>query len=278
MPGPSFLPPFDFQRTFALQQLGRFDPTAELSATAFSKAWVTPEGPARVIVRATSSGVRIESEGAPATAFAAWSAPADGHAEFEGKHPIVVRLHRAYAGLRILRMPWMFDVACGAILQQRVTIADAMRGFARIVRSHGEPHSDAVPRWPAPERLARLPSWAFPALGIDPKRGRALVALARAEAGRPFLDNFQSFAALRARLLALPGIGPWTTEMVLGFGAGDPDALPLGDLHLPRLVAAAFRAEQPPSDALMVQLLEPYRGHRFRVARLILSAQIARRR
>ena len=39
------------------------------------------------------------------------------------------------------------------------------------------------------------------------------------------------------RLQALRGIGPWTAGVVLGEALGDPDAVPVGDYHLPNLVA-----------------------------------------
>ena len=57
-----------------------------------------------------------------------------------------------------------------------------------------------------------------------------------------------SFPQLRARLGRITGIGPWTVETVLGFGAADPDAVPLDDLYLPHLVAYALAGEPQGSD------------------------------
>jgi 3-methyladenine DNA glycosylase/8-oxoguanine DNA glycosylase len=73
---------------------------------------------------------------------------------------------------------------------------------------------------------------------------------------------------------AVRGIGVWTTEMTMGFGYGDPDALPLADLHLPHLVTWALARERPGTDERMAELLEPYRGQRFRAVRLLLDAGI----
>jgi 3-methyladenine DNA glycosylase/8-oxoguanine DNA glycosylase len=58
----------------------------------------------------------------------------------------------------------------------------------------------------------------------------------------------------------------------MGFVLGDPDAVPVGDLHLPHEVGWALAAEPGADDARMLELLEPYRGHRFRVLRLLLAA------
>lgn len=57
--------------------------------------------------------------------------------------------------------------------------------------------------------------------------------------------------------------------MILAYGAADPDAVPTGDLHLPHLVCWGLGREPRGSDARMLELLEPFRGHRGRVCRLL---------
>ena len=72
-----------------------------------------------------------------------------------------------------------------------------------------------------------------------------------------------------ARLQALPGVGAWTAAEVTLRAMGDPDAVSVGDYHLPNLVSFALAGEPRADDARMLELLEPYRGHRGRVIRLI---------
>jgi 3-methyladenine DNA glycosylase/8-oxoguanine DNA glycosylase len=50
---------------------------------------------------------------------------------------------------------------------------------------------------------------------------------------------------------------------------GDPDAVSVGDYHIPSLVAWALAGERKADDARMLELLEPYRGQRGRVQRLL---------
>jgi 3-methyladenine DNA glycosylase/8-oxoguanine DNA glycosylase len=67
----------------------------------------------------------------------------------------------------------------------------------------------------------------------------------------------------------VPGIGPWTAAEVGVRALGDPDAVSVGDFHLPNLVAYALAREPRGTDARMLELLEPYRGQRARVVRLL---------
>ena len=70
------------------------------------------------------------------------------------------------------------------------------------------------------------------------------------------------------RLRSLPGIGLWTSAEIRQRAAGDPDAVSIGDYHLPRAVGWTL-AGRITDDAGMLELLAPYAGHRYRVTRLI---------
>ena len=72
-----------------------------------------------------------------------------------------------------------------------------------------------------------------------------------------------------ARLLAFPGIGPWSAAEVANVALGDPDAVSVGDYHLKNQVSWALAGEPRGTDERMLELLEPWRGHRGRVLRLI---------
>ena len=74
-----------------------------------------------------------------------------------------------------------------------------------------------------------------------------------------------------ARLRAITGVGPWTAARTAMIALGDADAVPLGDLHIPHLVAWRLAGERRGSDERMVELLAPYVGHRARVIRLLMQ-------
>ncbi len=277
--------PFDLERSFAMQRFGLYDPTAKLEATPktqrLRKAFATPRGTCVVDIstsRDAPGAATIEASGADEADVCRDLADAlaadDGYESFAPTHPLLAKLHHVHAGLRLVRVPWLFDVAACTILQQRVTVREAVQQWQRITMRYGEVAGD-LRVFPSVLTVARMASWRFEELGVDPKRTRALLALARDVHRRDLFTTRAEPERVRKTMMTVRGIGPWTTESTLGFAFGDPDAVPLADLHLPHLVTWALARERPGSDVRMLELLEPYRGHRFRAIRLLMNAGIS---
>src|SRR5690606_6746255 len=79
-------------------------------------------------------------------------------------------------------------------------------------------------------------------------------------------------AETAAKLALISGVGPWTIGIAMGPACGDDDAVPVGDYHLPNLVAWNLAGEPRGDDPRMLELLEPYRPQRGRVLRLLSLA------
>src|SRR4029453_9570108 len=126
---------------------------------------------------------------------------------------------------------------------------------------------------PDPARLAALPYYAYHAFGLERRRAEVIRRAARratwfeATVELPLPDAYR-------RLTALPGLGPWTAAEVAVRALGDADAVSVGDYHLPSLVAYALAGERKATDGGMPELLEPFRGHRARVVRLLEESGI----
>jgi 3-methyladenine DNA glycosylase/8-oxoguanine DNA glycosylase len=75
------------------------------------------------------------------------------------------------------------------------------------------------------------------------------------------------------KLRSIPGIGVWTAAETLQRSHGDPDAVSVGDFHVSKRVGWALIGQRVDDDA-MLELLEPWRGHRQRVVRLIEAAGV----
>ncbi|MEO0605658.1 MAG: DNA-3-methyladenine glycosylase 2 family protein, partial [Myxococcota bacterium] len=175
---------------------------------------------------------------------------------------------------RIGRLDRIFPTLVGAIIGQKVTGLESQRSLRQLARSHGErapgPRDDL---WllPTPRTLRDLPYAAYHPLGIDRRRAMVVIQVAQRAnrieqlVGQPSVD-------IERKLQSLRGIGPWTTGVICHEALGDPDALPVGDYHLPNIVAFNLAGEPRADDARMLELLEPYRGQRGRVVRLIKMA------
>lgn len=270
-------PRFSFARSLGNMRFGLYDPSASFEAQRVEKVYFGRAGLVRAVADERDGGVCLEITGPGASEEVdRWSAlwpPRDGYAEFRTDHPLVNRLHRSLPGLRMFRQPWLFEVACRCVLQQRVTWQEALRSWRRLVQGLGHPYSGHT-AFPSPQVLARVSPHSLNRFDIDFHRAKAIVGLARAHLAEPLFETTTTFETLRGRLPSIPGIGPWTTEMVLGVGAADPDALPTGDLKLPHVVSWALAGEARGDDDRMLELMEPFRGHRFRVYRLLMAGKV----
>lgn len=178
--------------------------------------------------------------------------------------------------VRLPRVPWLFEIALGTVLQQRVDFPSAAASYRELALRHGEraPGPERLQLVPTPERLSRLPSHAFREAGVDGQRERAVRALAEAAPELDALASLPGPAPAHARqvLERITGFGPWTVASILGYGLGDADAVPLGDYWLPHLVSNAMIGKARSDDREMEQLLEPYRPHRFRLVRVLYAS------
>lgn len=269
--------PTDLRLTLGPLRRGRGDPTVRIGAAEMWRATRTPDGP--VTARITAVGgelvMRAWGPGAAAAldAFPALVGELDDDTSFVAVDPVVADLARRFRGLRLCRTGAVVEALVPTILEQKVIGAEAWRSYARIVRAFGEPAPGPgaaaglfVP--PAPDVLAHTPAYAFHRFGVEQKRADT-VRLACSYARRLEEAVGLPLADARARLQALPGAGPWTAAEVALVALGDPDAVSVGDYHLPHQVAFALAGEPRADDARMLELLEPYRGHRGRVVRLI---------
>jgi 3-methyladenine DNA glycosylase/8-oxoguanine DNA glycosylase len=269
---------YELGSSFVMQRVGRLDPTARKEDGRFVKSAATPEGPVTVELTLHERGtVRAQAWG-PGARYAlervsAWVGNEDRPETFAPENETIKRLARVAGGIRLGRSPFPFDLHAALVVQQRVTFAEAAESFRRIAREHGHvaPGPFGTVIFPGYDVLRRIPSYEYRRLGLDTKRAAALIEAARL-APRVVRAAERGLQEARRYLMAIPGTGPWTTELLLGLGFGDADALPLGDVHLPHDVTFALTGEPWGSDARMVELLEPFRPNRFRVLRLITLA------
>lgn len=135
-------------------------------------------------------------------------------------------------GQRIPRTADEAELSLRVVLGQQVSTKAARTHAARLVMQYGQavadPAGGLTHTFPTPQQLAELD----PAhLAMPVARRNTFIALVDALAtGEIVLDAGCDWQRARSQLLALPGIGPWTTDIIAMRGFGDPDAFPAGDL------------------------------------------------
>jgi AraC family transcriptional regulator, regulatory protein of adaptative response / DNA-3-methyladenine glycosylase II len=153
-----------------------------------------------------------------------------------GADPDLAPLISKRPGLRSPGAVDGFELAVRAIVGQQISVAGARTVLGRLAADNGTPASGSWLRFPTAERLAALDPTTLP---MPRARGRTIVAIARACAeGSLTLDPGVDRVDERARLLALPGIGPWTADYLRLRALGDPDVLLDGDLGVRRSAQA----------------------------------------
>lgn len=268
--------PLDLRRTLDVLLVGQHDPCGRFDEHGFHRATRTPDGPASLVLRHDGDRVSAQAWG-PGADWALERLPdlcglADRPEDFAPEHPVVAALHSRFAGMRLARTWRVAELLTPIVLQQLVTWREAARAWGLLVREHGEPapgpHGLALP--PPSSLLARLPWWTWRSYGASRKHGET-IARVHSRARRMEEAAQMDAAAAQARLQALRGIGPWTAAGAMIRGMGFPDAVPTGDIHLPHGVAYALAGIERSDDEEMLTLLEPFRGHRGRVIRLLLA-------
>lgn len=172
------------------------------------------------------------------------------------RDPLLRRLLRQQAGVRVPGAWDGFELTVRAILGQQVSVKAATTLAGRIAQRYGEPMEVAVDGlshapdrlFPKPQRLVRA---RLESLGVIRSRAATIRAVARAVvAGELDFSAAAHPDALRQALLAIRGIGDWTAEYVAMRALKNPDAFPASDLGLLRAVAGAGGARARPAELL----------------------------
>jgi DNA-3-methyladenine glycosylase II len=200
---------------------------------------------------------------------------ASGFAAVGERDPVVGALQRRYPGLRPVQFHTPYEAAAWAIIGQRIRMTQAATLRTRLATALGDriDFGDRhLPSFPPPARLAELES--FP--GLTDRKIEQLRALGHA-ADQGLLDA----ATLRAQppeealahLRTLPGVGPFSAELILLRGAGHPDGFPASEQRLHRAMAAVYHLGEDPGPAALEAVAAGWRPFRTWVALLLRAWQ-----
>ncbi|HET8673703.1 MAG TPA: DNA-3-methyladenine glycosylase [Thermoleophilaceae bacterium] len=175
--------------------------------------------------------------------------------------PLIGDLVRSAPGRRVPGTVDAHELAVRAVLGQQISLSGASTLAARLVAAFGEPlrtpKGTLTHLFPSAEALAAAD---LSDVGMPRSRRRAITALAKAlAAGDIDLGPAADRAEAVKRLLALPGIGPWTASYISMRALEDPDAFLPTDLGIRRALALLG---QPATEAAALRLGERWRPYR----------------
>jgi AraC family transcriptional regulator of adaptative response / DNA-3-methyladenine glycosylase II len=167
-----------------------------------------------------------------------------------GRDPRLARLVRRRPGLRVPRAFDTAELAARAVLGQQVTVAAARTLAGRLARALGDsiqtPFASLDRLWPTPAQIARSSAAALVAIPLTRARagalGQLMTAIAEGKLSLEETDADASEAGIErtlAKLVELPGIGPWTAHYIAMRGLAWSDAFPEGDLVLRKALGGA---------------------------------------
>ncbi|MDL5352466.1 AlkA N-terminal domain-containing protein [Microbacterium sp. zg-YB36] len=233
--------PFDVDGLFAWMAARVIAGVETATPTSFARNIALPGGPAWFRLRADGARVRLEARLSRlgdlpvlvARARRLFDLDADPVAidEALARHPELAASVASTPGLRVPGTADPHEMLIRAMIGQQISVAAARTALVRLTEALGE----RVPEHEGTDRL-------FPTMtaiaehGAEVLRGpaariRAVTgAAALIAAGDLSLSPGDDGVEQRARLLALPGVGPWTADYVRMRVTGDPDVVLPGDV------------------------------------------------
>ena len=277
--------PYSLHQTLGTLLRGTGDPSCSFGPDGLRTAFTTPDGPVTLRLTAAADGAVDAQAWGPGSAAGLAGVPRLLGAEddwsafdepaFHATLPRLVRdARRRNLAVRLPSTGRVVDCLVPTILEQKVTVIEARRGYRYLMYRFGSPAPAAgasapegLRLQPTPEQWLRIPSWEWHQAGVGPQRSATVMRALRSAVALERLAALPA-AEAAAKLQVIPGIGVWTAAEVVQRTHGCPDSIAVGDYHLAAYVGAALTGRRT-DDAGMLALLEPWTGHRQRVVRMV---------
>jgi 3-methyladenine DNA glycosylase/8-oxoguanine DNA glycosylase len=275
--------PLSLRQTLSPLTRGAMDPTHRWVGATLWRTTNTAAGPATLHIEQRGDEIRAIAWG-PGAETAIAGVPelcgqGDDWTDLDlSTHPFLHEVWRAMPGLRLTRTSAVFEALLPAIIEQKVTSIEARHSWRWLLMKYGAEAPGPAPQgmrvFPNAQVWRRVPSWDWHRAGVTPQRSdTAMRASAVADSLERTLALGRGGAEVARMLRTVLGVGVWTAAETTQRSHGDPDSPSVGDYHLPAAVGLALIG-MPVDDDGMLELLEPYAGHRQRVMRLIEASGV----
>jgi DNA-3-methyladenine glycosylase II len=188
---------------------------------------------------------------------------ADGFAEIIAGDKVIENIYNSNQGLRPVLFPSAYEAAARAIIGHQLPVKQAAKIKERICEEHGvkvETEDQIMYAFPSPKKLEKLPYINGLAarkveqlriLGAKTDTWLASISLLK-------MDKEEAMIALQK----LPGIGPFSAELIMLRGAGDADSFPNTEMRLHRAMAQAYQLDENPDLKILRDIAESWRPFR----------------
>jgi DNA-3-methyladenine glycosylase II len=175
-----------------------------------------------------------------------------------GCHPVLARVIESVGPFTMRPNPDLFAVLVDTVISQQISVKAADSISRRLTETAGRAGL-------TPKAILKLSDEQLRGAGLSSAKQRSILAVAARFADGSLdpaavlqLDDDAVAAALRT----IPGIGPWSVHMILIFGLGRPDVLPVGDFGLRMGVKDLFGLAGLPGPVELEELARPWRPYR----------------
>ena len=192
--------------------------------------------------------------------------------------PVLADLVQTFYGMHLPRASSVFEALTQAILGQQLAATVARIIRALLIETYGGSRTfngQLHYAFPRPAAIAGASVDDLRALKLSRRKAEYLQGIARAELDTPGgLDGLERLPDAEAvrELTALRGVGKWTAQWVLVRALGRPDAFPVGDLALRRIVSRLYFGGQPLTDEQLEEFSHRWSPHRSWATHYLFAA------
>ena len=197
------------------------------------------------------------------------------------EHPQIGPLIARNPGLRVPVTTTPFEALTWAITGQQISVMAAVSLRRKLITTAGVRHSSGWFCYPEGRQIAALTVADIRQAGYSLTKTNTLLTLSQQIVdGTLPLDEWAATSVttrtmddIRARLLAVKGIGPWTVSYALLRGYGWLDGSLHGDVAVRRGLHTLLKTEEPIGEAQARDWLEPHSPWRALIAAHLWALQ-----
>ena len=173
-----------------------------------------------------------------------------------------------YHGLRVICFPDLFEALIWSVIAQQINLGFAYKVKKRFVEAYGESIRYKGKKYyvfPEPKTISDLSVDELHAMQFSKRKAEYTIGIAKLMANgslsKESLLKEASHSAIEEKLLAIRGIGKWTTQCVLMKCFAVPSALPIGDAGLNNAIKIQMNLKTSPTEKEIMRIAKKWNGH-----------------